>query len=68
MQRRSGLLDHGGGLLHRFLRPQPGQPGEILGGKDTRAARAREHVRHARELRDLAVQELEEWENRDTSR
>jgi hypothetical protein len=31
-QRRSGLLDHGGGLLHRFLRPQPGQPGEILGG------------------------------------
>jgi hypothetical protein len=33
-QRRSGLLDHGGGLLHRFLRPQPGQPGKILGGME----------------------------------
>ena len=30
-QRRSGLLDPGGGLLHRFLGPQPRQPGEDLG-------------------------------------
>jgi len=34
---------------------------ERLGHPD-RAAAAREHGRHARELRELAVRELEEWE------
>ncbi len=37
-------------------------------GHPDRAARAREHARHARELRDLAVRELEDWEKEDTGR
>lgn len=37
-------------------------------GHPDRAARAREHARHARELRDLAVRELEDWEKGDASR
>ena len=40
---------------------------ERLGHPD-RAARAREHARHARELRDLAVRELQEWEIGDGGR
>jgi hypothetical protein len=40
---------------------------ERLGHPD-RAARVREHARHARELRDLAVRELQEWEKGNASR
>jgi hypothetical protein len=37
-------------------------------GHPDRAARAREHARHARELRDLAAQELQAWEQADPGR
>jgi hypothetical protein len=37
-------------------------------GHPDRAARAREHAQHARELRDLAVRELQEWEKGDAGR
>ncbi len=46
---------------------QAAQVQDRLGHPD-RAARAREHARHARELRDLAVRELQDWEQEDTGR
>jgi hypothetical protein len=64
LAKRQELAAHERAIDHH---EQAAELQERLGHPD-RAARAREHGRHARELHELAVRELEEWEQGDAGR